>query len=156
MAKGSGHIRRTVVREENVDFYALSKESAKDAVNGASLQAGVFNISNGISGKLEITKSDIRNITGKNFVDNKFNVLKNSIAKNIRQFIEEAQYEGWRETDEGRHLEAAFFVYYSKKYDIKAYLCLRKMKESGNFKPYEIVPEYLFDKSKLKKGLPPM
>ena len=55
------------------------------------------------------------------------------------------EYEGWREVIPGKHPETAFFAYYSRELDSKAYLCVRKMKNSGIFKPYAIIDQKTFD-----------
>lgn len=129
MAKNSGHTRGVVVAressaEQDSDYYQRSKELVRLALANAGSQVGEFPLNNVIQGTLDITKSDIRNITGKNFVNNRFNVLKNMIAQDIRGFIEQATYEGWREVEPGKHPESVYFVYYSKELGVKAYLCV--------------------------------
>ena len=63
----------------------------------------------------------------------------------LSDFLEKAKYEGWREVIPGKHPETAFFAYYSRELDSKAYLCVRKMKNSGIFKPYAIIDQKTFD-----------
>lgn len=94
---------------------------------------------------VEITKSDLKTIVSKNTKDNHFNVIKNLLAKDIKGFIENGQYEGWREVIPGKHPETAYFAYYSQELDMKAYLCVRKMKNTGIFKPYAIIDQTTFD-----------
>ena len=104
-----------------------------------------FKIVNEIAMEVEITKSDLKTIVSKNTQDNRFNAFKNKLAQDIRGFLEKAKYEGWREVIPGKHPETAFFAYYSRELGSKAYLCVRKMKNSGIFKPYAIIDQKTFD-----------
>lgn len=99
----------------------------------------------------------MKTIVSKNTQDEKFNAFKNLLAKDIRGFIEKASYEGYRNTIEGKHSETMYFLYYSREWKEKAYLCLRVMKYTGKIKPYAIINEKMFDKEKDKiiKGNPP-
>ena len=54
-------------------------------------------------------------------------------------------YEGWREVIPGKHPETAFFAYFSRELGGKAYLCVRKIKSTGLFKPYAIIDQKMFD-----------
>ena len=99
----------------------------------------IVRFSNGIQGVLEITKSDIKTIAFKNIPDYEFNEEKNILALDIPSFLESASYLGWAETVPGKHPEAAYFVYYSKKTKREFILCLRNMKSTGLFKPYAII-----------------
>ena len=45
----------------------------------------------------------------------------------------------------GKHPETAYFAYYSKELEAKAYLCIRKIKRTGLFKPYAIIDQKTFD-----------
>ena len=94
-----------------------------------------FTITNGIVMEVEITKSDLKTIVSKNTQDNRFNAFKNKIAQDIRGFIEKSQYEGWREVIPGKHPETAFFAYFSRELGAKAYLCVRKIKNTGHHTP---------------------
>lgn len=116
-----------------------------------------FHISKGVDGIVEISKSDIKTIVFKNTQDARFNAFKNLLAKDIEGFIDKAKYEGWREVIDGKHSETAFFVYYSREWKEKAYLCIRKMKKTRKYKPYAIIYQYQFDKEKqnLRKDNPP-
>ena len=104
-----------------------------------------FTITNGITMDVEITKSDLKNIVSKNTQDNRFNAFKNKLAQDIHGFLEKAQYEGWREVIPGKHPETAYFAYYSRQLGGKAYLCVRKIKNTGLFKPYAIIDQNMFD-----------
>ena len=103
-----------------------------------------FTITNGITMKMEITKSDLKTIVSKNTQDNRFNAFKNKLAQDIPGFIEKAVYEGWREVVPGKHPETAYFAYFSRELGGKAYLCVRKIKNTGIFKPYAIIDETTF------------
>ena len=104
-----------------------------------------FTVTNGITMDVEITKSDLKTITSKNTQDNRFNAFKNMVARDIKGFIEKATYEGWRAVIPGKHPEAAFFAYFSRELGGKAYLCIRKIKNTGLFKPYAIIDQKTFD-----------
>ena len=104
-----------------------------------------FVITNGIRMDVEVTKSDLKTIVSKNTQDNRFNAFKNKVAQDIRGFIEKAHYEGWREVIPGKHPETAFFAYFSRELGGKAYLCVRKIKNTGLFKPYAIIDQKMFD-----------
>jgi uncharacterized protein YktA (UPF0223 family) len=104
-----------------------------------------FTITNGITMDVEITKSDLKTIVSKNTQDNRFNAFKNKLAQDIKGFLEKAKYEGWREVIPGKHPETAYFAYYSRQLGSKAYLCVRKIKNTGLFKPYAIIDQNTFD-----------
>jgi uncharacterized protein YktA (UPF0223 family) len=104
-----------------------------------------FTITNGITMNVEITKSDLKTIVSKNTQDNRFNAFKNKVAQDIRGFLEKSIYEGWREVIPGKHPETAFFAYFSRELGGKAYLCVRKIKNTGLFKPYAIIDQKTFD-----------
>lgn len=143
------------------NYYAESRRlrtevmSAAEALKGKPMR---FAVTNGIFMNVEISKSDLKTIVSKNTKDNKFNAFKNALAKDIKGFIKKGKYEGWREVIEGKHSEAAYFAYNSRSLgNAKAYLCLRKMKDTGLFKPYAIIDHDTFVKEigHLKKGKPP-
>ena len=94
---------------------------------------------------VEVTKSDLKTIVSKNTQDNRFNAFKNKVAQDIKGFIEKANYEGWREVIPGKHPETAYFAYFSRELGSKAYLCIRKIKNTGLFKPYAIIDQKTFD-----------
>lgn len=104
-----------------------------------------FVVTNVITMEVEITKSDLKTIVSKNTQDNRFNAFKNKIAQDIRGFLEKAVYEGWREVIPGKHPETAYFAYFSRELGGKAYLCVRKIKNTGLFKPYAIIDQKTFD-----------
>ena len=64
---------------------------------------------------VEITYADIKGIVGKATRDEKFNAIKNALARDIEGYIEKATYEGWRPTKPGKHAETAYFAYYSRR-----------------------------------------
>lgn len=45
----------------------------------------------------------------------------------------------------GKHPETAYFAYFSRELGEKAYLCIRKIKNTGLFKPYAIIDQKTFD-----------
>ena len=113
-----------------------------DALKDSPLR---FTVTNGITMDVEITKSDLKTIASKNTQDNRFNAFKNMLARDIKGFIEKATYEGWRSVIPGKHPETAFFAYFSRELGGKAYLCIRKIKNTGLFKPYAIIDQKTFD-----------
>ena len=141
------------------DFYDESKRFRAEVMRLAdNLKNNPirFTITNGITMEVEITKSDLKTIVSKNTQDNRFNAFKNKLAQDIRGFIEKADYEGWREVVPGKHSETAFFAYFSRELGSKAYLCIRKIKNTGLFKPYAIIDESTFavEAKSLKKEKP--
>ena len=129
------------------DFYDESKRFRAEAMQIADhLKDNPirFTITNGITMEVEITKSDLKTIVSKNTQDSRFNAFKNKLAQDIRGFIEKASYEGWREVVPGKHPETAYFAYFSRELGGKAYLCIRKIKSTGLFKPYAIIDEQTF------------
>lgn len=140
---GMKNIRRT-----DEDFYRDSKRfrmetlRMADALKDNPLR---FVVTNVITMDVEITKSDLKTIVSKNTQDNRFNAFKNKVAQDLRGFLEKSVYEGWREVIPGKHPETAFFAYFSRELGSKAYLCVRKIKNSGVFKPYAIIDQKTFD-----------
>lgn len=141
------------------DYYAESRrlravvmEQAKELIANPMR----FSIFNGIFMNVEVTNSDLRSLANKNTRDNKFNAIKNALAMDIRGYLEKAEYLGWRPTIEGKHVESAFFAYFSRELGCKTILCMRKMKDARTFKPYAIIDQYTFDAkvSDLKKETP--
>ena len=111
-----------------------------------------FVVTNVITMDVEITKSDLKTIVSKKTMvstnrsqDNRFNAFKNKVAQDIRGFLEKSVYEGWRDVIPGKHPETAFFAYFSRELGEKAYLCVRKIKNTGLFKPYAIIDQKMFD-----------
>ena len=104
-----------------------------------------FTIYNGILMNVEVTNSDLRSIVNKNTRNNKFNAIKNALAMDIQGYLEKAEYLGWRPTIEGKHIESAYFAYFSRELGCKTILCMRKMKEGLVYKPYAIIDQYTFE-----------
>ena len=104
-----------------------------------------FTITNGITMDVEITKSDLKTVLSKNVRNNKFNAIKNALAKDIRGYLEKAEYLGWRPVAEGKHMESAYFAYYSRELGCKTFLCMRKLEDGNIFKPYAIIDEHTFN-----------
>ena len=115
-----------------------------------------FTITNGITMEVEITKTDLKTIVSKASRDNKFNAIKNALAKDIRGYLEKGEYIGWRTVAEGKHGESAYFAYFDRELGVKTVLAMRKMKNGGPYKPYAIIDEYAFSATEdlLQKGTP--
>ena len=130
------------------DYYNESKRLRSEVMRMADALRDNpmrFTVTNGITMEVEITKSDMKTIVSKNTQDNRFNAFKNLLARDIKGFLEKSNYEGWREVIPGKHPETAFFAYYSRQLGAKAYLCVRKIKNTGLFKPYAIIDQNTFD-----------
>lgn len=141
------------------DYYKESKRIKKEVLQQAELLIGNpmrFTISNGITMDVEITKSDLKTIVSKASRDNKFNAIKNALAKDIPAFLLKSEYIGWRTVKEGKHEESAYFAYFDRRVGIRTILAMRKMKNGGPFKPYAIIDQYTFNESigELKQGTP--
>ena len=96
-------------------------------------------VDNVITMNVEITKSDLKTIVSKASRDNRFNAIKNELAKDIIGFLKNSQYLGWRSILSGKHGESAYFVYFDHQNGIEAILAMRKMKNGGPYKPYAIM-----------------
>jgi hypothetical protein len=130
------------------DFYIESKRIRREVLKMAESLKGNplrFTISNGITMDVEITKSDLKTVLSKNVRSNKFNAIKNALAKDIRSYLEKAEYIGWRPVAEGKHMESAYFAYYSRELGCKTFLCMRKLEDGNIFKPYAIIDEHTFN-----------
>ena len=141
------HIMAMKQRTEE-DYYNESRRLRAETMQMAdSLRDNPlrFTVTNGITMDVEVTKSDLKTIVSKNTQDNRFNAFKNKVAQDIRGFIEKSNYEGWREVIPGKHPETAYFAYFSRELGAKAYLCIRKIKNTGLFKPYAIIDQAMFD-----------
>lgn len=103
-----------------------------------------FTITNIIKMDVEITKSDLKTIVSKNVKDNKFNAIKNALAKDIPGYIMKSKYLGWRPVADGKHSESAYFAYFSRELGCRTILCMRKMIDTGLYKPYAIIDEHTF------------
>ena len=130
------------------DYYIESKTLRAEVMQIADTLKNCpmrFTVTNGIRMDVEVTKSDLKTIASKNTQDNRFNAFKNKLAQDIKGFIEKAKYEGWREVIPGKHPETAYFAYFSRELGEKAYLCIRKISNTGLFKPYAIIDQKTFD-----------
>ena len=141
------------------DYYAESLRLRAVVINKAKELIDhpmKFTIYNGIFMNVEVTNSDLRSLVNKNTRNNKFNAIKNALAMDIQGYLEKAEYLGWRPTIEGKHIESAYFAYFSRKLGCKTILCMRKMKEGMMYKPYAFIDQYTFDVkvSDLKKETP--
>lgn len=157
MGKNSGGIRgNKAFRDYHQESIRLRKETLAKA-DELKRNPKVFTITNGITMDVEITKSDIKTIVGKNTGDDKFNAIKNKLAQDIEGFISKAKYEGWRDVIQGKHSESAYFAYYSRNLGTKVYLCMRRMKDSGKYKPYAMISKKMFNVEigSLNKKKPP-
>lgn len=113
-------------------------------------------VENGITMEVEVTKSDLRTLVGKSTRDNKFNAIKNALARDIIGYLNKSEYLGWRSVIEGKHPEAAYFAYYSRELGVRTILCMRRMTDSGLYKPYAIISQEMFEAEvrNLQKGTP--
>ena len=124
-----------------------------ETLKGSPLRAV---IDNGIIMRVEITKSDMRTLVGKSTRSNKFNAIKNALARDIIGYLHKAEYLGWRTVIEGKHPEAAYFAYYSRELGARTILCMRRMADNGMYKPYAIISQQMFEAEviNLQKGTP--
>jgi len=141
------------------DYYKESKRIRAEVLQEAEFLKGNpmrFTVSNGITMKVEITKSDLRTLVGKSTRSNKFNAIKNALARDIVGYLNKAEYLGWRTVIEGKHPEAVYFAYYSRELGARTILCMRRMADGGIYKPYAIISQQMFDAEvkNLKKGTP--
>ena len=135
-------------RNERINYYELSKQKRREALEIAEKYKNnplEFEIHNGVDGIVQVTKSDIRTIIGKNTTDDKFNAKKNEFAKDLKSFIEKAEYMGYREVEDGKHKEADIFIYHKVVDGEDFYLCTRRLTENGIYKPYAIINKRYFD-----------
>ena len=133
------------------DYYLESKRLRSEVLQLAEKLKGHplrFIITNGITMRVEITKNDLKTIVSKNVSDNKFNAIKNALAKDILGYLEKAEYLGWRPIAEGKHSERAYFAYFSRELGCKTILCMRRMADGDVYKPYAIVNEHTFNSNK--------
>jgi hypothetical protein len=160
MAKGSGGTRMVGASRQSRDEKYYHEQSVRlkvealqiaDTYKGNPLR---FRNTNGILADVEVTKSDIKTIVSKATPDEKFNAIKNAIAKDIPGYLKKAKYMGWRKTDEGKHQESAYFAYYNRTLGAKTYLCVRMI--NGRLKPYAIITEDMYQQKAnlVQKGYP--
>ena len=134
-----------------IDYYQESKRIRNEVLQLAELLKDHplrFIITNGITMRVEITKTDLKTIVSKNVRDNKFNAIKNALAKDIPGYLEKAEYLGWRPVAEGKHSESAYFAYFSRELGCRTILCMRRMADGDIYKPYAIINEQTFSKGK--------
>ena len=141
------------------DYYKESKRIREEVLQQADSLIGNplrFTITNGITMDVEITKSDLKTIVSKASRDNKFNAIKNALAKDIPGFLKKSEYIGWRTVKEGKHEESAYFAYFDRNLGVRTVLAMRKMKNHGPYKPYAIIDKFSFEATigELKKGTP--
>lgn len=159
--KSTSQVERAFSRARSeAQYHAASIELRKEALSIADSYVGNplrFSISNGIEMDVEITKSDVKTIVGKRTHDAKFNAIKNALARDLKGYLKKAKYEGWREVIPNKHPETVYFAYYSRTLGAKTYLCVRKMGNTGLFKPYAIIDQRTFDAEigALRKDKPP-
>ena len=133
------------------DYYVESRRLRAVVMDMAKELIGhpiTFTIFNGIVMNVEVTNSDLRNLANKNTRNNKFNAIKNALAKDILGYLEKAEYLGWRPIAEGKHSESAYFAYFSRELGCKTILCMRRMADGDVYKPYAIVNEHTFNNRK--------
>lgn len=145
-----------MAKRTDEDYYIESKRIRKEVLLQAEQLKGnpqKFIITNCITMRVEITKTDLKTIVSKNVRNNKFNAIKNALVKDIKGYLMKAEYLGWRPIAEGKHFESAFFAYYSRSFGCKTILCMRKMEDRQIYKPYAIIDEHTFisNKSELRK-----
>ena len=138
------------------DFYRESKRLRKEVLKMAdSLKCNPmrFTITNGITMDVEITKSDLKTLVSKNVGDDKFNAIKNALAKDIPGYLVKATYLGWRPVAEGKHIESAYFAYFSRELGCRTILCMRRMDDGDIYKPYAIInePTFVVAENELRK-----
>lgn len=149
-----------MVKRTQEDYYKESKRIRTEVLQQAELLIGNpmrFTITNGITMDVEITKSDLKTIVSKASHDNKFNAIKNALAKDIPSFLLKSEYLGWRTVKKGKHEECAYFAYFDRTIGVRTILAMRKMKNGGSYKPYAIIDQFAFDVNigELKQGTPP-
>ena len=132
------------------DYYKESKRIRAEVLQQAELLKGNplrFTITNGITMDVEITKTDLKTIVSKNVGDDKFNAIKNALAKDIPGYLAKAEYLGWRPIAEGKHLESAYFAYFNREFGCRTILCMRKLADGSIYKPYAIINDQTFEAS---------
>ena len=129
------------------EYYIESKRLRAEVLIQAELLKGSplrFIITNGITMHVEITKTDLKTIVSKNVGDDKFNAIKNALAKDIPGYLAKATYLGWRPVAEGKHIESAYFAYFSRELGCRTILCMRRLADGDVYKPYAIINDHTF------------
>ena len=112
------------------EYFAKSRRIRREVLQLAEQLKGNpmhFIVTNEITMRVEITKTDLKTIVSKNVRDNKFNAIKNALAKDIPGYLVKATYLGWRPVAEGKHIESAYFAYFSRELGCRTILCMRRM-----------------------------
>ena len=138
------------------EYYQESKRLRKEVLKQAELLKGHplrFVVTNVITMQVEITKTDLKTIVSKNVGDDRFNAIKNALAKDIPGYLAKATYLGWRPVAEGKHTESAYFAYFSRELGCRTILCMRRLADGDIYKPYAIINDHTFAaaESELKK-----
>jgi hypothetical protein len=129
------------------EYYIESKRLRAEVLIQAELLKGSplrFIITNEITMHVEITKTDLKMIVSKNVGDDKFNAIKNALAKDIPGYLAKATYLGWRPIAEGKHIESAYFAYFSRELGCRTILCMRRLADGDVYKPYAIINDHTF------------
>lgn len=129
------------------EYYIESKRLRAEVLIQAELLKGSplrFIITNEITMHVEITKTDLKTIVRKNVGDDKFNAIKNALAKDIPGYLAKATYLGWRPVAEGKHIESAYFAYFSRELGCRTILCMRRLADGDVYKPYAIINDHTF------------
>lgn len=129
------------------EYYIESKRLRAEVLIQAELLKGSplrFIITNEITMHVEITKTDLKTIVRKNVGDDKFNAIKNALAKDIPGYLAKATYLGWRPVAEGKHIESAYFAYFSRELECRTILCMRRLADGDVYKPYAIINDHTF------------
>ena len=137
---------KTIKRTQD-DYYKESKRLRQEVLELAELLKNHpmrFTITNVITMNVEITKTDLKTVVSKNVRDNKFNAIKNALARDIPGYLRKAEYLGWRPIAEDKHFESAYFAYFSRELGCKTFLCMRKLADGNVYKPYAIIDEHTF------------
>jgi hypothetical protein len=133
------------------DYYRESRRIREEVLQMAELLKGHplrFIITNEITMRVEITKTDLKTIVSKNVGDDKFNAIKNALAKDIPGYLAKAVYLGWRPVAEGKHMESAYFAYFSREWGCRTILCMRRLADGDVYKPYAIINDHTFEAAK--------
>ena len=144
----------------NEDYYYQENKRLRNEVllQAETLKGNPLrvHVDNGIRIEVEITKTDLKTIVSKASRDNKFNAIKNALAKDIPSYLRKSEYLGCRTVSEGKHGESAYFAYFDRKIGVRTILAMRKMKNGGSYKPYAIIDEHAFEATvgELQKGTP--
>ena len=136
-----------MIQRTEDEYYIESKRIRKEVLEMAETLKEHpirFTITNGITMDVEITKSDLKTVLSKNVRSNKFNAIKNALAKDIPGYLAKATYLGWRPVAEGKHSESAYFSYFSRELGCRTILCMRRLADGDIYKPYAIINDHTF------------